>query len=124
MVWPSFSNLRRSDVAGTLDAGSGAVFNAYHEMMDDILSPSQCQAARAVLEWHQDDLARASDVSKKTIQYFERGNHTPKRATLRILRYTLQEAGIVFLDPDADGRSGIMWPSELGRRVPWTKAAV
>ncbi len=75
-----------------------------------------------MLEWHQEDLARASNVSKKTIQFFERGNHTPKRTTLRTLRYTLQEAGIVFVEPDADGRSGILWRAELGLRVPFAKA--
>ena len=37
------------------------------------LSPAQCRAARALLNWTQEDLVRNSKVTKKTIADFERG---------------------------------------------------
>src|SRR5437868_5833721 len=41
------------------------------------LSPAQCRAARALLNWSQVDLVRASGITKKTIADFERGANHP-----------------------------------------------
>jgi transcriptional regulator with XRE-family HTH domain len=62
------------------------------------LSPGQCRAARALLDWQQLDLSRHSKVSQKSIADFERGRTTPWARTLDDLRRAFEAAGIEFLD--------------------------
>ena len=68
------------------------------------VSRAQCRAARALLEWSQEDLARASGITKKTIADFERGATTPRRQSLKQFVVALEAAGIEFLD---GGRPGV-----------------
>ena len=58
----------------------------------------QCRAARALLGWTLDDLAQRSEVNRTTIYMFEGGKTTPRRATIKVLRAALEEAGVRFLD--------------------------
>ena len=37
------------------------------------LTPAQCRAARALLDWTQDELAERAEVSRGTIRGFESG---------------------------------------------------
>ena len=46
------------------------------------LSPAQCRAARAFLNWSQEELVRHSKITKKTVADFERGATTPRQQTL------------------------------------------
>jgi transcriptional regulator with XRE-family HTH domain len=46
------------------------------------LSPAQCRAARALLNWPQEDLVARAKITKKTIADFERGATTPRPHTL------------------------------------------
>ena len=59
----------------------------------------QFKAARALLEWTQDDLAKASGISLPAIANLERGSSKPRKDTLDILRKTFEENGIEFLEP-------------------------
>ena len=61
------------------------------------LSSAQCRAARALLGWSQEELAKASKVAKATIANFEKGNRSPYDRTLTDLVSALESAGIVFL---------------------------
>lgn len=62
------------------------------------LTPAQCRAARALLDWTQDVLAERAGVSRGTIRGFENGQHALQRATAAALRRALEEAGVVLLD--------------------------
>jgi transcriptional regulator with XRE-family HTH domain len=62
------------------------------------LTPAQCRAARALLDWTQDDLSRVAEVGAVTIRQFENGNSEPRRAILTALRRALEEAGVRFID--------------------------
>lgn len=64
------------------------------------MTPEQCRAARALLNWSQQQLADASRISNATIRNFESGRNAPQVATLWLLKSTLEGAGVVFL---ADG---------------------
>ena len=66
------------------------------------MTPAQCRAARALIDWTQADLARSAAVGEVTIRQFERGASEPRRAILAALRRTLEQAGIRFID----GRGG------------------
>lgn len=60
------------------------------------LTPPQCRAARALLDWTGRDLCTASAVSLPTITRFEGG--TSVSASMKAaLRYAFEKVGIEFL---------------------------
>jgi transcriptional regulator with XRE-family HTH domain len=58
------------------------------------MTPNQSRAARALLGWSQDKLAKISGVSKATIAFFELGQREPYPRTLRDLREAFEGAGV------------------------------
>ena len=67
------------------------------------LSPAQCRAARALLNWSQEDLVRHSKIIKKTIADFERGATSPRKQTLAQILAAFDAHGIEFLDGNRPG---------------------
>jgi hypothetical protein len=67
-----------------------------------LISPIQCRAARALLDWTLRDLSSKSGVAVDTIRRHEKGATLHER-TNQALRETLQKAGIVFLDDGIEG---------------------
>ena len=61
-----------------------------------MITPEQCKAGRAVLNWTQGDLAQAAGVSIRTIQEFEAASRTPNRTTLQGLLSALERNGIIL----------------------------
>lgn len=72
------------------------------------LTPAQCRAARALLDWSQGDLAAESKVATKTLADFERGKRTPYDRTLADIRVALEAAGVEFI-PENGGGAGVRW---------------
>jgi transcriptional regulator with XRE-family HTH domain len=68
-----------------------------------MITPEQCRAARALLGWTQDNLAEAAHVGVVTIRNFEMQRTMPRHATLVVIRQTLEQAGIIFIDANGDG---------------------
>ena len=66
-----------------------------------MITGSQLRAARALLDWTQDDLAERSGVTPQTIRLFEAGNRRPHAQTIDRLQSALEDAGIEFLTSDA-----------------------
>jgi DNA-binding transcriptional regulator YiaG len=64
------------------------------------MTPGQCRAARAWLNWSQQDLAAKAQVSPGTILDFEGGRRVPHPNNLRAIRRVLEEEGVGFA---ADG---------------------
>ena len=64
--------------------------------VNDIITPEQCRAARAFLNWSQEDLAKKVRVIKTTIGDFERKKTIPYRKTLEDIRTEFEKAGIRF----------------------------
>ena len=67
------------------------------------MTPAQCRAARAMLQWSQDDLARGAGVAPQTLIAFELGQRQPYASTLAKLRAALEAAGVVFLPENGNG---------------------
>src|SRR5580704_13243093 len=67
------------------------------------LSPAQCRAARALLNWSQENLVAHSKITKKTIADFERGATQPRPQTLAQITAAFQAAGIEFLNTKRPG---------------------
>jgi DNA-binding XRE family transcriptional regulator len=72
-----------------------------------LLAPSQCRAARALLDWTQDDLAARAGVGRSTVRGFEGGQHMLQRATAAAIRRALEEAGVIFLCPEPGAGPGV-----------------
>ena len=68
-----------------------------------MVTPAQCRAARGLLDWSQQDLAKQAGVGIVTIRQLEAGTNTPRRATLEVVRRAFEEAGIEFIDENGGG---------------------
>jgi transcriptional regulator with XRE-family HTH domain len=77
------------------------------------LTPAQCRAARALLDWTQERLAEQAGVSRSTMRGFETGQHELHRGTATVIRQALEAAGVVLIEADADGGPG----ARLGKAV-------
>jgi len=64
------------------------------------ISAGQIKAARALLDWSQEDLADSSGLSIATIRKLEVGFISPRPATIYVLRRAFESAGIEFMDRD------------------------
>lgn len=71
-----------------------------HNMPSD-LTPKHVRAARALMAWSQQDLAKAAGVATSTVADFERGHRTPVANNAQAIRGALERAGIRFLPTGA-----------------------
>ncbi|MBN8963604.1 MAG: helix-turn-helix transcriptional regulator [Rhizobiales bacterium] len=60
------------------------------------VSPAQVRAARAWLNWSQDQLSARSGISKRTIARYESGKTLAHPETIDLIRDVLEGEGIVF----------------------------
>jgi len=60
------------------------------------MTPEQCRAARAWLDWPQDQLAKAANVGVSTVRDFEAGRRDPTRNNLAAMKVALEGGGIAF----------------------------
>jgi hypothetical protein len=63
-----------------------------------MITPAQCRAARALLDWPREWLASESGIGPRSIVDFERNTSGPRSVTTVALRRALEKAGIEFLD--------------------------
>jgi len=74
-----------------------------------MISIEQIKAARALLDWTQDDLAKAANLSKPSINTLERRIANPKVDTMAAIQRALEEAGVEFTDgPGVKLRSSVL----------------
>jgi DNA-binding transcriptional regulator YiaG len=62
------------------------------------MTPEQCRAARAWLNWPQDALAKSASVGVSTVRDFEAGRREPTRNNLTAMRVALEEGGVSFFE--------------------------
>ncbi len=62
------------------------------------ISPAQCRAARALLDWTQNELAIKVGVALRTIRDFENSRREPLKIVRAAIRQAFEEAGVEFLD--------------------------
>ena len=68
-----------------------------------MITPSQCRAARGLLDWTQQELADAARIGVATIRLFEGDAAESRYATLAVLRRTFELAGVEFIDENGGG---------------------
>lgn len=69
-------------------------------MLVNALGARQIKAARALLDWSQEDLALAAQLSIATIRKLELGYISPRLSTTSVIRRAIETAGLEFIDPD------------------------
>jgi transcriptional regulator with XRE-family HTH domain len=69
----------------------------------EMITPEQCRAARALLNWRQEELANEAGVGIVTVRQFEGAAHAPRRATLEVIRRALETAGVQFIEENGGG---------------------
>jgi transcriptional regulator with XRE-family HTH domain len=79
-----------------------------------MVTDMQSRAARGLLKWTQNDLARISGLSAGAIRNYENGLTQPNVATMMVLRQTFEKHGVEFT---ADGRGVHLKPTPANRRV-------
>jgi DNA-binding transcriptional regulator YiaG len=72
--------------------------------LGDMLTPEQSRAARGWLDWSQDDLARAANVSPSTVRDFEKKRRVPISNNLDALVRAFESHGLEF-DFSAEGNA-------------------
>ena len=68
-----------------------------------MVTPGQCRAARGLLGWNQQELARNARVGIVTVHQLETGVSQPRRATLDVIRRAFELAGVEFIDENGGG---------------------
>ena len=67
------------------------------------MNSPQCRAAKGLLAWTQDELARMAGVSIVTVRNFENEKTTPQRASLDVIRRAIELAGVEFIAENGGG---------------------
>jgi predicted transcriptional regulator len=70
---------------------------------DTMITPEQCRAARGLLDWSQGDLAQKATVGIVTVRQLEAGVHTPRQATMDVIRRAFEAAGVEFIEQNGGG---------------------
>lgn len=70
-----------------------------------IITPAQCRAARALLNWSQPELAARCAIHVQTISNFEKESSTPSKTTLEKITNIFESVEIIFLSEDGVKRA-------------------
>ena len=68
-----------------------------------MVSSAQCRAARGLLDWSQQELADRAGIGIVTVRHLEANVHSPRRATLDVLRRCFENAGVEFIESNGGG---------------------
>ncbi len=72
-------------------------------MVSAMITPAQSRAARALLDWGQDETAAHLKVSVVTLRNFERGATAPQRGTILLIQTGFESAGVEFIAENGGG---------------------
>jgi hypothetical protein len=68
-----------------------------------LILPSQCRAARALIDMDQAELARRAVVPRHLVADFEDGSLIHRPNDLAAIRAALEAAGVIFVDENDEG---------------------
>jgi transcriptional regulator with XRE-family HTH domain len=77
--------------------------SAYLCKISDMITASQCRAARGLIDWSQQELADRAQVGVVTVRQLEAAAHEPRRATLDVIKRCFEAAGVEFIDENGGG---------------------
>lgn len=79
------------------------------------MTPAQCRAARALLDWTQPKLAESASLGLSTVVDFERARRAVSPDAAAAIRVALEKAGAIFVDENGEG-PGVRLKKKKGRR--------
>lgn len=91
------------------------------KIKEAVLTAAQSRAARALLGWSQQELARRSSVATSTVADFERGHRSPVPNNLEALKSAFEKEGIRF--PKGGAVAGPAGTFVSRSRVPQDRVA-
>jgi transcriptional regulator with XRE-family HTH domain len=77
------------------------------------MTPAQCRAARALLDWTQVRLADAAGIGVATVTSFERSWRVASPATIQAMQRALEDAGVEFIPENGSGEGVRMKKGKL-----------
>ena len=81
-----------------------------------MIVPAQLRAARALVGWSREALAKASGVPAPTIRDFELEKTDPKQGTVQKWRRALEQAGVEFQEATEMSGPGVRLRGAKGKR--------
>ena len=80
-----------------------------------MINAAQCRAARGLIGWSQQELAKNAGVGTVAVHQLESGTSQPRRATLDVVRRAFEKAGVEFIDENGGGAGvRLRKPSDKG----------
>lgn len=70
-----------------------------------MITADQCRAARALLNWTQEELSKHVSISGVSLRNFERGGDM-RESNKKLLQLALEAAGVQFI-PENGGGAGV-----------------
>lgn len=68
-----------------------------------MVTSAQCRAARGLLAWSQQELAKAAKIGVVTVHQLENDVGSPRPATLDVVRRAFENAGVEFIEENGGG---------------------
>jgi DNA-binding transcriptional regulator YiaG len=90
--------MKSTENVGNIMTYAVAVTSAAEWATVEGMSPTQCRAGRAILDWSQPRLAEAAGVGLSTVVDFERERRTVSAKAKRAIRLALENAGIEMIN--------------------------
>jgi DNA-binding XRE family transcriptional regulator len=84
-------------IAGT---GNGFVPVGHSEKLDKMITAAQLRAARGLVDWTRNELAKAASISPETVKNIEHGIFRPQEETSDRIVKTFAAHGVVFTDSE------------------------
>lgn len=78
------------------------------------MTPEQCRAARAWLDWSQGELAKSANVSLSTVRDFEGKRRIPIQNNLSAMQRAMEEKGVGFTFREDGKPLGLIWTDSTG----------
>lgn len=70
------------------------------------ITPEQCRAGRALLNWSQKELADNAHLGLSTVRNYEVGRSIPTHNNLLGMQVAMEQAGVEFI-PENGGGAGV-----------------
>jgi transcriptional regulator with XRE-family HTH domain len=83
----------------------------------EMITASQCRAARALIGWSQQELAVQAGVGIMTVHQLEKDGSQSRRATLEVVQRALEAAGVEFIEENGEG-AGVRWRKSQSPNAP------
>ncbi len=82
------------------------------------ISGAQVKAARALLNWSQEDLANKASLTMTPVSRMEREVVDSRKGTMKLITMALEEAGIEFINDEEEGWVGVKLNQSVQTKSP------